>query len=841
MANYASLKAAVQEVIKTNGNNEITGALLQQSLLAMINSLGVGYQYAGIATPQTNPGTPDQNVFYIASESGVYSNFGGLTVYDGELAILKYNGTWTKEVTGYSNFAQILDLYQKCGGVLDITNTLSFEQGGISTANGTNQTSNLQIRSGFIVAESLSLSVLNGSVYIYGWHDSTYLSAVGWETGGDINVQIAGANRYKVVFKRNANLNLSPSQFRELDASVTATMQGEMVKFIPQSLTDAQKQQARENIGAEVAGKYDAVFFGGYAQIDTSNVQEESVYIYSNNKYLPADGINNKTKSKFLPIIPGQQYKIQNNVANESFFTILKDIDNIHVSSGTPHWATGYNSRVAVPVGGSVVIDAPGDGYYMYLLCKNKSGINYELSVYQYHKSLDDFETETNERLAALENGGSGGEKTSLDDIFESIVLPLDANGYEIPTNFGMCAALKKAAQGSQIKYNAKRAYPTLTDPTGESAGEKTGFPYSSVKEMAKFIHWHVSERTFMTAINNEYGLFYTEDVAGNNSRSDYGYTYHGVNCGPYYGMVCNIFALWCLGYPVPFDTTQFAYLATKGVLVKLNNQTAQNVHICDLVWYEGHTALITSVKHDEYGNVTEVKITESMGRVHTTTFTASEFDTYLHITHDAILYRPTFVYKNTYHPSEFVGVRGEATPSAYDYNDDICFFAGDYAAWKLGDNAWVNYTKGSFTGMKIYKGNTLVTTITLDNNSSIHKVNVTSYINGAGNYKACLTDGVNDSDFTYWQMVAATASYTNGVVSFESANGTPWYIQVCSSNGSAYCWYEITQDDINNGYATLDLAAMISEQYGTVSGTKYVRVAFKTEYGGVVSDMIQI
>jgi hypothetical protein len=50
MANYETLKAAIQHVIKTNDNNEITGALLQQSLLAIINSLGIGYQFIGIAT-----------------------------------------------------------------------------------------------------------------------------------------------------------------------------------------------------------------------------------------------------------------------------------------------------------------------------------------------------------------------------------------------------------------------------------------------------------------------------------------------------------------------------------------------------------------------------------------------------------------------------------------------------------------------------------------------------------------------------------------------------------------------------------------------------------------------
>ena len=99
MANYETLKSAIQQVVKTNGNNEITGALLQQSLLAMINSLGAGYQFMGVATPTTNPGTIDQKAFYIADTAGDYSNFGGIVVANGEIAILKYNDTWTKETT----------------------------------------------------------------------------------------------------------------------------------------------------------------------------------------------------------------------------------------------------------------------------------------------------------------------------------------------------------------------------------------------------------------------------------------------------------------------------------------------------------------------------------------------------------------------------------------------------------------------------------------------------------------------------------------------------------------------------------------------------------------------
>ena len=125
MANYETLKAAIQQVVKTNGNNEITGALLQQSLLAMINSLGGYYQFAGVATPTTNPGTPDQNVFYITSTPGTYVNFGNLTVSDGDVAILKYNGSWTKNETGIAALDYARDIDTKIGVFSNTENVIS--------------------------------------------------------------------------------------------------------------------------------------------------------------------------------------------------------------------------------------------------------------------------------------------------------------------------------------------------------------------------------------------------------------------------------------------------------------------------------------------------------------------------------------------------------------------------------------------------------------------------------------------------------------------------------------------------------------------------------------------
>lgn len=113
MANYATLRAAIQAAIKQNGNNEITGNLLQAQLISMVSSLGAGFQYGGVATPALNPGTLDINVFYLASTAGTYTNFGGLVLADGEIAILKYNGAWSKDSTGAASLEKVNQLQPK--------------------------------------------------------------------------------------------------------------------------------------------------------------------------------------------------------------------------------------------------------------------------------------------------------------------------------------------------------------------------------------------------------------------------------------------------------------------------------------------------------------------------------------------------------------------------------------------------------------------------------------------------------------------------------------------------------------------------------------------------------
>lgn len=100
MGNYEQLKQAISDVIKTNGNQEITGAIMQNTLLSIISTVGSNATFAGIATPETNPGTPDQNAFYLASQPGIYSNFGGVELTDQVIIFINKEGNWKKLNSG---------------------------------------------------------------------------------------------------------------------------------------------------------------------------------------------------------------------------------------------------------------------------------------------------------------------------------------------------------------------------------------------------------------------------------------------------------------------------------------------------------------------------------------------------------------------------------------------------------------------------------------------------------------------------------------------------------------------------------------------------------------------
>ena len=139
MANYQELKQAIADVIKTNGNQEITGAILQNVLKSIVSVIGENATFAGIAIPGTNPGTPDANVFYLTTTDGIYVNFGNIQVNPNELAIIYTdNNIWRVyrlNVLTNKSINVYPDWFDFQNSVVKQTNTLFFEKvGGLNIA-----------------------------------------------------------------------------------------------------------------------------------------------------------------------------------------------------------------------------------------------------------------------------------------------------------------------------------------------------------------------------------------------------------------------------------------------------------------------------------------------------------------------------------------------------------------------------------------------------------------------------------------------------------------------------------------------------------------------------------
>ena len=106
---HESLSRTVQGIAATGGastannvtyNNNASGLNaenVQDAINELVTSLKAEFSYKGIAQPTTNPGVPDRNVFYIAGE-GSYPNFNNQVVEIGQIAVLKWDGSWHKEI-----------------------------------------------------------------------------------------------------------------------------------------------------------------------------------------------------------------------------------------------------------------------------------------------------------------------------------------------------------------------------------------------------------------------------------------------------------------------------------------------------------------------------------------------------------------------------------------------------------------------------------------------------------------------------------------------------------------------------------------------------------------------
>lgn len=590
--------------------------------------------------------------------------------------------------------------------------------------------------------------------------------------------------------------------------------------------------------------------------INSQRIPTESItvntgwIISSTNKWSNQGTPSSNYACIMIPITPGKKYILIGNKTG-GFYALLAA--NTKSYGSTPVWCADYQSRMRLQAGGVFEFTAPVDAAYLYLTTRS-SGDDYDHYL-AIPKTVD-------EQFQELGGSPSGASEIELDSVTNianaignklySLNPVLDENGYVLPETLQELNVQKKAEQFAGLKWTPISAVPkntssTATNKTFPANTQVTGLPYSSVKELDKYVGKDVSIHTFMTAVNNPYSLLYTENVSGNHSASAWGKTYHGVNCASYYGQVCSQFVAACQGGAIDYATETYPWVDKKwhGV-VKVFDQSAQGAMVGDLFWKSGHCRLIYAVKKNASGEVTDIRIAESTytNSIINNAITATAFNN--EIKNDGcIIYRPLWLYRNIdYVPSPYVAVRDE-TPQTVTYNDDICTFAGDKACFREGDTVAINYnlkSVGAWTAMELYKGTTLLDTITID--ASEHIVDLTSRNLTYGKYKARMTDGMNYSDYTEWEILQADVTFVNNgditTITPVSANGKAVAVKVCVQSGSTSAMRELTEDEQNAASFDIDFVSLNASQMPNdgivgVSGL-YLKVYFQGEFGRVTN-----
>lgn len=577
-----------------------------------------------------------------------------------------------------------------------------------------------------------------------------------------------------------------------------------------------------------------------WTEIDTADYAETGWYIDSYNHW------NHNYNSILIPVDHGRSYMV--NADGGKAVTVAWLKNSTKTSGARAPFSVYAPGRILIPKGSSYSGIAGEDANYLYVSTKNSSGdvtsTSYKGPVFD-SRIKDVIEDESLVDISKLRSVVAAIGNTLI-----PVNPPVDQDGYEIPATVQQLNAVKKAKQLTSIEWSPKSDVPNNSGTFG-AGSVVTGIPYSSAKEYDKFVGYNVSLYTFMTAVNNPYSLIYTENISSSSSASAWGRTYHGTNCACYFGLVCSALTGYCTGMESMWGTSMYNWLETHALkFAKLYLQDVQELKLGDIYWRDGHTILITGLKHDSTGKITHVIQSEAIGTraIQRAEKSADAFMEQI-ATESAILYRNVELYKNTeYIPSEFVAV-GDETITPFVYNNDICCFAGDKASFREGDLIAINYNLvsiGSWTQMELYKNDDLYDTI--DINSAYHVLDLSDRNLTHGMYKARMKVGNNYSDYTYFEVIQTnvTAQMIDGMLSvtFSSANGTPTMLTVCNTGGGHLAEYGLTDFEIKNKYAYVDVIARNREQLPEsplFASNNFVKIFFVGQYGSVTNAPIQI
>lgn len=266
---------------------------------------------------------------------------------------------------------------------------------------------------------------------------------------------------------------------------------------------------------------------------------------------------------------------------------------------------------------------------------------------------------------------------------------------FDQPENRGVMRGLKRAAQFTQLVYSPIRLFPichvlffrgekSYCGSSQFAGWPAKGLPYSSVIKHQKFIGYHVSFESFMTALQDPNSVLYTKDLFDGERK----------NAAAWYGTVCSSLASYVWDLPIQHTCSNWAQMDD---VECLGQPALEDLRLLDALLNATHIAVITGIERDEQGTVQRVEVSEStLPNCRVTWFTAEQFLSFWY----RCPMTPYRVYRRrdhsgiSYTPNPFVhvaadprrGIEGDEPLPPYAYNRVIVPNQGNRANYLAGE-----------------------------------------------------------------------------------------------------------------------------------------------------------
>ena len=368
----------------------------------------------------------------------------------------------------------------------------------------------------------------------------------------------------------------------------------------------------------------------------------------------------------------------------------------------------------------------------------------------------------------------------------------------------------------ARIMWSAKGPIPSNSGyfHTGKSY---MGIPYSSVKELNKFVGQDVSFQTFLAAVNNPKSVLYTENVAKS--------PYKGTNCSSFYGTVCSMTVNYALGLNRPFSTEVYDTLPS---FKKLTQQNFNALAPGDIVWKKSHVVLVTRVERNSIGNVQRLEILESNGMgTSLINYTLEDFSERWR-GFDWIIYRYSDLasiddnYDSFLWNESFLGI----------INEDLSLTRGNWVTYREGEQIIANVLSSRFSTLEVKKNGNVI-----QQKAVIGPTDISFSFFNHGVYQMRLTDGEQYSGSVDFEVINTNVSVTKShkwlKIYFSSVNAEPEFFIFCDEKGAPFFIADLTELDKSRGYAFVKCEK-------SVKGL-FVKVFFKGVFGRVSNAIIPL